>query len=1142
MSDAKMSSAGEKEIGGSNIRVSLPLLLLLLSISISAQVSTASINGTLRDVSGNVIPNAEVILTNVNTNVERRTSTNAVGVYIFPNIIPGEYSLQAGKTGFKTSKQSGIKLLVNQTSTIDFTLEVGQVTEAVTVESAGVELQSSTSELGAVVTQKQVVDLPLNGRNFTQLLALTPGVSPVSVSQNSGGWGAVTSGSTFSFPSINGQNNRSNFFMLDGINNQGAFLSTYAVPPIVDTIQEFKVQSHNDQAEFGGALGGIINVATKSGTNEYHGSVWEFLRNDVLDARNTFFAEKTPFRQNMFGAAVGGPVWIPRLYQGKNRTFFYVGFEGFRYRTPANSFFNVPTDANLRGDLSDIPVQIYNPFSTRPDPNNPGEFIRDPFPGNQIPFELLDQGMLRFARETLPAPTNTGNPAFNALDSTPFQQDQENYTFRVDQTLGAKDSIWFRYSFLSRRNNGSGGRQAIVSRAENPAKNWAGSWAHTFSSSTFLQVQVGHVHVRDDSFNRYRDLSPSFAREIGFAETFASRFAGDFSLIPAVNVSGYFSGGESNTLDPDFTNIYHYRANASKVVGNHTFKWGGELASNGFEAYYQNANVGFSVAQTNDPQNPGSTGSALASFLLNVPDSAGRRNVHETERWGGVMGFYFQDQWKATPKLTVNLGLRYDRTFIPPYGKESTIGENGGIETGALDLINGVYILQKVPPTCAERGFAPCIPDPSGKLPDHVIVDPRGKIYHDSTDNWQPRIGLAYRLGANTAVRASFGIYFDNWAGVTQTAQNYEGAWPDVAQQLANNLNTPSPTAPAPTIKGTNPFPQGLFPAPTPFDQVQWFMDPNHKNPYSMQWNLGVQHQLNSSTIVSAAYVGSGSRRLQIGGYYNVAKTPGPGEQAPRRPFPYISPTFFDRSWGRSNYHAFQFHFDKRFTNGLAYMVSYTWSKSIDIACSGWYGVEGCSIQDPYNFNNDRSVSGFDLTHLLAVNWVYELPIGPGKRLAPRNKFVSHLLGNWQINGIVTFHSGLPYEVGVAGDIANTGQTGSSGYYMRLNLVGDPKRSNPTREEWFNKAAFRVPEPFTFGALGRNSLRSDGTENIDLSIFRQFAIRESKKLEFRVEMFNAFNHPIYGIPVREFSNSNFGRVTGTANRARQIQLSLKFLF
>src|SRR5262245_12971047 len=247
MNDAKRSSAREKEIGGSNIRFSLPLLLLLLGISINAQVSTASINGTLRDSSGNVIPNAEVILTNVKTNVERRASSNGVGVYIFPNIIPGEYNLQAGKSGFKTSKQGGINLSVNQTSTIDFTLEVGQVTDEVTVEAAGLELQSSTAELGAVVTQKQVVDLPLNGRNFTQLVALTPGVSPVSVSQNSGGWGAVTSGSTFSFPSINGQNNRSNFFLLDGINNQGAFLSTYAVPPIVDTIQEFKVQSHNDQ-------------------------------------------------------------------------------------------------------------------------------------------------------------------------------------------------------------------------------------------------------------------------------------------------------------------------------------------------------------------------------------------------------------------------------------------------------------------------------------------------------------------------------------------------------------------------------------------------------------------------------------------------------------------------------------------------------------------------------------------------------------------------------------------------------------------------------------------------------------------------------------------------------------------------------
>jgi outer membrane receptor protein involved in Fe transport len=1121
-------------------RIFLACLWLVFPATVTAQSSTASINGKVRDPSGSIVPGTDVVLTSAQTNVERRTTTNEAGVYVFLNVIPGQYRLQASKMGFRTSKQPAFNLVVNQTVTFDFNLQVGEITQEVTVEAVGAEVQSSTAELGAVVGHQQVQDLPLNGRNFTQLLSLTPGASPVSVAQNAGGWGAVSAGATFSFPSINGQTNRSNFFMLDGINNQGAFLSTYAVAPIIDSIQEFKVQSHNDEAEFGGALGGIVNVVTKSGTNKLHGSVWEYLRNDAFDARNTFFQEKTPFRQNQYGAAVGGPVVLPKLYNGRNQTFFFAAWQGWRYRRPANTFFRVPTEANLRGDLSDVPQQIFNPFSTREDPDNPGTFIRDPFPNNQIPAELIHPGMVRFAQETLPPPVFTGNADRNGLDSTPYQQNQEEYTFRLDQMLGLKDSLWFRYTGITRDDLRSGGRQSISSIVQNPAKNWAISWVHSFNPSTVLQTQFGHVHSRYDEFTKFRDLPPSFALDIGFAESFARSPAGGVALVPSIEVADFFGGGESYHLHPDFTNIYQYKANASKIVGNHTFKWGGEINSNGLESLGDGPGVSFSSVQTNDPRNPGGTGSALASFLLNVPWGARDEYFHESLRWGGVLGFYFHDQWKATPRLTVNLGLRYDRTFIPPYGAEGTEGENGGIETGSLDLIMGRYILQKQSPYCSERGRAPCIPG-SG-LPEHVVVDPRGKIYHDTTKNFQPRLGLAYRLAPSTALRASFGVFFDNWAAVTQTAQNYAGSWPDVANQLAVNLNNPSPSSPTPTSFGTDPFPEGPFPASTPFNQVAWFMDPNFKNPYSMQWNLGVQRQLNQSTLVTANYVGSGSRRLQIGGFYNVAVTPGPGEKAPRQPFPYISPSFFDRSWGRANYHAFQFLLDKKYSNGLAYLVSYTWSKSIDIACSGWYGVEGCSVQDPYHFNNDRSVSGYDIPHLLSISWVYQLPVGTGKKYRTGSRVLNHIVGNWQVNGIATFHSGLPYDVGVAGDIANTGNVGYSGYYMRLNLVRDHKLSNPTPQNWFNRSAFAVPELYTFGNLGRNSLRGDGTQNLDLSFFRQFPLGESKSVEFRVEMFNAFNTPEYALPERNFASQNFGSVLATANQARQMQFGLKIVF
>ena len=1119
------------------------LACLLVSTAAHGQVSTASVNGTVRDSTGAVVPGANVLLRGVETGVERPTITNEVGNYLFLNILPGAYTLEASMPGFRTHKLQPFTLVVNQTATLDLSLQIGEINQEVQVEAVGAEVQSSTAELGAAVTRQQVTDLPLNGRNFTQLLALTPGVAPVSVSQNSGGFGATTTaGAAFVFPAINGQNNRSNFFMLDGVNNQGAFTSTYAVPPVIDGIQEFKVQSHNDQAEVGGALGGIINVVTKSGTNEFHGTAWEFLRNDVLDARSTFVSSKSPFRQNQFGATLGGPVMLPK-YNGRNRTFFFIGYQGFTFRRGGEALFRVPTDANLAGDFSDESRQLYNPFTTRPDPDNPGKFIRDPFLNNQIPASLIDPGMVLFAQKTLPKPVSTGVAGRNAIDTTPFAQDQHEGTVRIDHTLGAKDSLWFRYSRLNLDQGASSGRPQIGSTREDRAKNWGISYLRAFNPKTLLQVQYGRVHVRIDEFTRFRDIPSDFDKQIGFADTFSRnfQFTGGI-LFPAVNVANFFGGGEANTLQPNMANIHQVKANVSRMAGNHTFRWGGELNSNNFESFYNNANVGFSTPQTSNPSLPTGTGSELASFLLNLPDSAGRRNVHETMRWGGIMGFYFHDQWRVTPRLTVNLGFRYDRTFQPPYGAAGSEGENGGIETGAYDLQRGVYLVQKVPPPCAVRKRAPCIPTPDGALPEHVLAEPRGKIYHDSTDNWQPRVGFAYRLKDKTALRASFGMFFDNWAGVTQTAQNYEGGWPDVAQQLDNNINNKLSQSVLPNKTGTNPFPEGLFPAPTPFNQVLWYMDPNSKNPYSMQWNFGVQHQVGQDTVVTANYVGSGSRRLQVGGYYNVALTPGPGDPRQRSPFPYIAPTFYDRSWGRSNYHAFQFLLDRKFGKGLAYMVSYTWSKSIDIASSGWYGVEGHSSQDPYNFNQDRSVSGFDVPHMLSVNWLYQIPVGPGKRFSPGNRVLTNIVGNWQVNGIVVLRTGRVFNLSVPGDTANTGNTG----YMRPDYVGknwgDWKLDNPTPQRWFDTSLFPAPAAFTFGTLARHVLRADGYKNLDVSIFRQFPFWEKRRLEFRAEMFNVFNNVVYGTPVGNIGSADFGKVFGTDNRARQVQLALKIIF
>lgn len=745
-----------------------------------------------------------------------------------------------------------------------------------------------------------MVDLPLNGRNFTHLLSLTPGTAPANVSQNAGSY-AGNAGASASFPSVNGQTNRSNFFLLDGGYDQDAQASAYAVPPIVDAIQEFKVQSHNDEAEFGQALGGIVNVVTKSGTNALHGSVWEYLRNDAFDARNRFLPGVTPFKQNQFGGTAGGPVVIPKIYDGHNRTFFFLGYQGFRYRSPATNFYRVPTQANLAGDLSDWPRQIYNPFSTRPDPARPGQFVRDPFPNNIIPSNLLNPGMVTYAQTTLPAPIVTSVPGENALDATPFHQNQDEYTARFDQAIGQKDFVWLRWSGYILDSTGSGGRQALASNNEEKAHSIGASWNRTFNSSTILQAQFTRTYKSQNYLTSFRSLPSDFVSQVGFSQSFTSNFIGSRTLVPALNVDNFFSGGESvNFVTP--SDIYQGKINFSKIVSNHTIKAGFDYSTIGYTNYPLSASSTFTAFQTANPEDPGNTGSPLASFLLNIPDNAARRNSFATLDGGKVLGLYVQDQWKATSKLIVNIGLRYDRTFLPRLGSVS----EGNVYVGNMDFSRGAYILQAVPPACSNTVAAPCIP--GGTLPDHVLVSPSGKVVNDSTLNFQPRLGLAYRLTDRTVIRSAFGIFFDNWAGAQQMAQNIQGTWPSIQQQLAQNLNIPSASQPTPNTTGTDPFQGGsvlTFPSPTPFNQVQWFMDPQIKNPYSMQWNFGLEHQFGSATSLTVNYVGSGSRRLDVGGFYNTAITSGPGNPADRSPFPYISPTYYDRSWGTSSYNSF---------------------------------------------------------------------------------------------------------------------------------------------------------------------------------------------------------------------------------------------
>ena len=479
------------------------LLVLLTAVTAHAQVSAASVKGVIRDPKGAVIPGAAVTLTNVDTTVEHPTVSNGSGDYAIPSINPGRYVLSATAAGFTPQKTAEFVLAVGQVSSFDFTLTIGTDTQVVTVDSAATQLDAAGASLGTVIETRQVNELPLDGRNFTALLALTPGVVPIMVGQSngmsgSGGFGAaVAIGSDYSFPAINGQTNRSNFFLLDGLYNYSAIESTYAVAPIIDAIQEFKVVSHTDSAEFGGVLGGVVNTVTKTGTNDLHGSAWEYLRNKAFDAEPLFSTEPS-FHQNQFGAAAGGPIWIPKLYNGRNKSFFFGAYQGYRYSKTSNNFIFVPTDAELAGNLADNgQYQIYNPYETTcvaVDGNPCGSYTRPAFEGNQIPTNLIDQRMVAYAKYVFPAAgpclqSSNGVCTANAIDNTPLTQTQNEFNIRGDQNFGGKDSAWGRYSFINSTVNSSGGLPGLLTHHEIQARNWGGSFSHIFGPTQFLQVQ-----------------------------------------------------------------------------------------------------------------------------------------------------------------------------------------------------------------------------------------------------------------------------------------------------------------------------------------------------------------------------------------------------------------------------------------------------------------------------------------------------------------------------------------------------------------------------------------------------------------------------------------------------------------------------
>lgn len=1150
-----------------NTRRYFRLLVALLSFagmmtsSAMAQQAVANVTGTVRDPNGAAIPNAQVQLTNVNTGVTRKTGTNSVGIYDFPSVVPGSYSMQASANGFSTVSQPAVTLQVGQTATFDFELKVGSASATVTVNAAAPALQTATAELGTVVAPKEMNDLPLNGRNFTELLTILPGTVNLNTDQNSGGGGGWNGASIgqFSFPAVNGSRNRSNMFILDGSNDLNTLSGTYNYAPIVDAIQEFKSQGHNDLAEYGGATGAMVSVVTKGGTNQYHGDVWEYLRNSTMDSTGYFEHTLAPLRQNQFGASLGGPLSIPKLYDGKNRTFFFVAWEGYRYANKAETGGTGPTEAMRNGDFSALGVNIYDPATTtlvgtqysrqtftqeyNEGPGNPslcGGHI------NCIPSSRFDPISLLY-QSIIPKSNPTIQKGANVFVPIPIPQNQDSGTLRFDQNFGNNNQVYFRYSQFDLQKatqTGTIGTQNIHVYGHN----YIGHWTHEFSPSTFSDVYFGRNYGYTITGATHPGEDAAFIaqlQKLGMSTYFMT--LANKTYPPQYSASGYVGLTGSQLQASGLGDDWQFGGSFSKIIGRHTIKAGADIETNNFTSPIAYSNIGFDVPQTAGVGAlQGDGGNSWASLLLGVPASAGYRNIHEVVTGGWIDGMYIQDQFKATSHLTLNLGFRNDMVFTPIYGS----GRGGNYYTGNANPITGKYELNALPPNCSATQGAPCIPTGNftasstpapGGLPSNAYVSPTLRVIKNSLANWAPRLGLAYRIGDKTVLRAAYSRFYDEWADITQLSQNFGGNWPAVntIQNNGLNLNVQTASVADPLKLGSG----GAIVYPiNDFSQVsQWMVDPNFRTPVFDQWNAGIQRQLPANITLDANYVGSNGRHEDWGPTLNVPQ-PGPGDVQSRRPYPYMLQQWFDQSVGDSRYNALQVSLQEHSAHGVTFLAAYTLSHSNADGCN--LGAS-CDSSNAYNKAGDYGTSDLNQKNVFSVAFTAQSPYNKSS-----NKFLSNVAGGWALNGIVQETSGKPFTITTGKDYENIGCC----QQQRVDVISNPRSNvpaNPDAPQWLNPSSVAAPAPYTYGTEKVNPFVSQHFNDVDMSIFRQFHIGlgEDRYFEFRAESFNLFNNVVFNTPntnhaaaLNANGNPTFGTISSQWNNPRQLQMSLKFYY
>ncbi|HEX5083368.1 MAG TPA: TonB-dependent receptor [Blastocatellia bacterium] len=1079
------------------------LLLLGLSFipstSASAQTYTATVTGTVTDSQGSAIAGVKVSATNQGTKLEYTAQTSASGVYTIPFLPVGDYVLTVESTGFKKLVSNAIKLEVNQTARVDLQLQVGGVNEVVNVQDVAPVLQTENVTVGNVISGSTTTNLPLNGRNFQQLALLLPGA----VTPNPGAFNSVSLQNGQGRPFVNGQREQGNSFLLDGVSVDETIDNRIGYKPNVDAIAEFRVETSNSSAEFGNVAGGIVNATLKSGTNDFHGNVFEFFRNDALDA-NTFAnnrngARKQKLRQNVFGGTLGGPII-------NNRLFFFTDYQGTRQRTGGGASAAVAPLAWRTGNLSSLATPIYDPLTGQP------------FPGNIIPTSRIVNPVAKalFADPNLyPLPSridqSTGVGIYNT--TTLSRIDGNQFDVKFDARLTDKDNVSARYSFGNFEEGTSQGVLATIptGKSFNRPQNIALNWTRTFSPTIVNEARVG--------LNRAVFIAgTSDWAGIGNANATlgipGGQAVGGLSLIVLGN--GLASLGSRVITEDNVTNTFHYGDNLTILRGRHSFKMGGQL-----QRYQQNrfypGNNGLLGGFTYDGRFTSSpdgkiAGSGFADFLLDLlaNKSIGNTGGVNPGTWGhrqNRIGFFFQDDLKLRNNLTLNLGLRWE--YTSPVVEVKDRQSNFELFTGRLIF-------------AGQNGASRALYNPYYK-------------------GFEPRIGFAWtpeKFHNKLVVRAGYGI-----------VQFMEGT----GSNLRLPLNPPffsEADRTYNTVSGAGTITKG-FTDVIVRNQIAGLIrvwDPNLRPQFTQQYNLTLEYQLANTMSVSAAYVGNRATHLVAPTDFNQP-LPGTGDFNLRRPLsgvlPLVTQISGTASWAISNYNGLQLNLRQRFGRGVEFLASYTFSKTLTDNL-GYYGSGGVAAQSAYSYNQyaqrlyNYGPAFFDARNNFVFSGSYELPFGKGRSFgADWAPVVNYIAGGWNINSIVQFRSGFPITVTTGG--SNSGQNPRGG--EKPDLIGDPTPDNQTLDNWINRAAFAPAAPGTFGNSPVGVIRAPGFANWDFGVGKKFNVTEGNYFDFRAEFFNFTNHPSFAPPGRSYSDTNtFGRITGVVSPPRTLQFALKYIF